>query len=162
VHIDASVSERRIFDRSLATYPCLLDKANHPVGDLSLARLVAPTTSEILRKTVLGVVVWRDVVALLTLVRLRPRNDFVLRDMQPNRVGLYTRPRLPSLHHHAPYCAYSSGFPPLPCICLSHSAPPTETRDTCSQSYHDAFWNNPLECLAFCDRPHDSCFKTST
>jgi hypothetical protein len=73
---------------------------------------------------------WRDVVALATLVRLRPRNDFVLLDMQPNRVGLHTRPRPPSLHHHAPYCAYSSGRPPsalyLPCICLSSVCTPDQ------------------------------------
>jgi len=45
---------------------------------------------------VLGVVVWRDVRGLATLVRLRPRNDFVLLDMLPNRVGLHTRPLLAS------------------------------------------------------------------
>jgi hypothetical protein len=42
----------------------------------------------------------------------RPRNDFVLLDMQPDRVGLHTRPRRPSLHYHAPYLRALIRLPP--------------------------------------------------
>ena len=144
VHIDASVSEGRDPTDHLPHTHAFLTRQTIPSATCHLPELWPRQRARNSPKD--GARrggCWRDVVALATLVRLRPRNDFVLLGMQPNRVGLHTRPRPPSLHHHAPYCAYSSG-PPL-CLLSAFSlcALPTETRDTCSQSFIDVFWNNP-------------------
>jgi hypothetical protein len=63
---------------------------------------------------VLGVVVvWRDFVTLVPVTR--PRNDFVLLHMQPDRVGLHTRPHVgPPCITMPLTCAHSSGSPICP------------------------------------------------
>jgi hypothetical protein len=93
---------------------------------------------------VLGVVVvWRDLVTLVPVTR--PRNDFVLLHMQPDRVGLHTRPHVgPPCITMPLTCAHSSGSPTALYLPFSVCTTDRDQRDTCSQSRPEAFENNPL------------------
>lgn len=129
VHIDASVSEGRDPTDHLPHTHAFLTRQTIPSATCHLPELWPRQRARNSPKdSARRGGCWRDVVALATLVRLRPRNDFVLLGMQPNRVGLHTRPRPPSLHHHAPYCAYSSGSPLCLDICLSSVCTPDQVQ----------------------------------
>lgn len=75
--------------------------------------------------------------------------------MQPNRVGLHTRPPCITM---PPYCPLPSR---VPSAFLSVCTPDQDQRHLLPIK-PQRFLEQSSGCLAFCDRPYDSCNKTKS